>query len=139
MCTLRSQAKDARSVAAAPGKLLSATRMLVPRLAEHVSPSRLLSSMVKELNESIQAQAHAVSAHGVCGARGSGVSGGSADGTPVVQRISVPTEAALREHNEYEGADRPDAAAAAAAVFSRLPVAMDSDWCDDLTEPGSRI
>ena len=30
--------------------------------------------------------------------------------------------------------ERPDAVAAAAAVFERLPVAVESDWCDDLTD-----
>ena len=53
----REGSMDARAVASAPRRLLSASRELLPRLAEHVSPTRLLTSMVKELNDSLTASA----------------------------------------------------------------------------------
>ena len=46
---------DVRSVVTVPGRLFSATKDLVPRLAEHVSPAKLLNSMVRELNETLTA------------------------------------------------------------------------------------
>ena len=45
------QPRNTLSLVSAPQKLLSATRVIVPRLAQHVSPARLLTSMVNELNQ----------------------------------------------------------------------------------------
>ena len=40
---------DARTVLATPRRLLTVTRHLVPRLAEHVSPTKLLTSVTPTL------------------------------------------------------------------------------------------
>ena len=49
----RSQQLDMQTVTAAPRAVYSTARVLVPRLAGHVSPTRLLHSMVIELNETL--------------------------------------------------------------------------------------
>ena len=53
--------------------------------------------------------------------------------------VVSPTEETLREHNEELAAnDTHGAAAAAAAVLSRLPFAAGSDWCESegVANPG---
>lgn len=115
----KSQAKDARSVAAAPRKLLSATRLLVPRLAEHVSPSKLLASMVRDLNESIQAQVDLMDVDDAHPHEDESMSLAAAPGR--VCGVLLPTEDALREHNQGSCGPGGSAAEAAEAVLRQLP------------------
>ncbi|KAL1524110.1 hypothetical protein AB1Y20_019020 [Prymnesium parvum] len=115
----KSQTRDARTVVAAPGKLFCATRALVPRLAEHVSPARLINSLLKEVNDSLESPRDDDEYVPT-----SPSEMGSAEQH---SGVTLPTEEALREHDEELAAR--DAATAAAQVLSRLPVATGSDWC----------
>lgn len=118
----KSQTRDARSVAAAPAKLFCATRSLVPKLAEHVSPMRLVGSLVKEVNDSLEEQFVDVLEQNseACSSR------------EPYSSVMLPTEEALREHDEEIAAQ--DAASAAAAVLKKLPLAKSSGWSDQSAE-----
>jgi hypothetical protein len=173
---LRSKPMDLQTVASAPRALYTLSRRLVPRLAGHVSPTRLLASMVNELNETIAISVspsttlpsathddasstlcldytaghelpdmtaalppspHTAAFHHTAAPlrptapllanfsplRADLPSMDLDDDAPIYGRergVSLPTEEALRQHNELHLAE---AAAAAAAVLSRLPVA----------------
>ena len=164
----RAQPFDARAVVTAPFAGMSLARRVVPRLAEHVSPTRLLTSMVKELNDALSSHGDAptltatmTTTYGgssssppaetapssplLGGARryrprADSPGGGSSwrdvssfaeyDASPasVDAGVSVlPTEEALRQHNE---AHLTEATAAAAAVLARLPI-LRQPSCDD--------
>ena len=128
----RSTPMDLRTVAATPRALLHGARRLMPRLAVHASPTRLLASMVKELNEtiatSVATSATLTTTHDGSSSRyldacadalapESGSRGAPELHLPRSDGVSVPTEEALRQHNEMQIGD---AAAAAAALLARL-------------------
>ena len=129
----KSTPMDVRTVAAAPRALLHGARRLMPRLAVHASPTRLLASMVKELNETIAtsvatsttletthdggSSSRYLDACADAHAPESGNRGTHELHLTRSDGVSVPTEEALRQHNEMQIGD---AAAAAAALLARL-------------------
>jgi len=50
----RSQAGDLRSLSSSSSRLVATTRRLAPRLAEHVSPTRLLNGLLRELSDGLE-------------------------------------------------------------------------------------
>ena len=55
----RNVTNDPRPLVSTPSRLFSLVRVLAPRLAEHVSPTRVLNSLVRELHQTLQEESNA--------------------------------------------------------------------------------